>query len=126
MNGHRKFKDINSSNTREILLLKIKRAIPVDFENQGLSFKREPVSIEKDHAAIEKDWCLVIAALNSDRLITSLDEIVRGLLAVASNRVVELRSIVWVNPGIPAEESCVWLESGDPSDEHRKLGARLL
>ena len=91
-----------------------------------MSFKREPVSIEKDRAAIDKDWCLVSAALNSDRLITSLDEIVRGLLTVASNRVVELRSIVWVNPGIPAEESQVWLEAGAPSDEHRKLGARLL
>ncbi len=90
MMGHRKFKNVDSGNEREALLIKTKRAIPIEFENQGLIFKREPSSIENDRAAIDKDWRLVVAALNSERLITSLDDNMRTLLVIASRKVSDL------------------------------------
>jgi hypothetical protein len=46
----------------------------------------------------------------------------RELFAVASGRVGELRSIVWVNPEKTEEKSIAWLENGAEAEKERLLG----
>ena len=73
---------------------------------------------------MEKDFHLLDAALATDQTIISLEEIIRQLFARASQRVGEIRDIVWVNPErVEKEEPLVWLQNGAPPDDHRKLRA---
>jgi hypothetical protein len=120
MNARKKFKGPDSDNAYTHVLENVKHAM-VTFDDR-LMFKRDKLAIEKDQAAIEKDWCLIVAALNSERLITSLDEIMRRLLAEASEDVIELYEIIWVNPDNTDEEPITWLELGAPSEKWRCLG----
>lgn len=120
MSARKKFKKPDSDDVHDQMLRDVKRT--VETVNDQLMFKRDRAALEKDQSAIEKDWCLVIAALNSERLITSLDEIMRRLLSAASADVAELYDIVWVNPGKIEEDPIAWLESGAPPDRRRYLG----
>ena len=71
---------------------------------------------------MQKDFHLLDAALATDQTIISLEEIIRGLFARATQRVGEIRDIVWVNPErMEEEEPLVWLQNGAPPDDHRKL-----
>ena len=73
---------------------------------------------------MQKDFHLLETARATDQTIISLDETVRGLFARASQRVGEIRDIVWVNPECTEEEEpLVWLQNGAPPEEHRKLRA---
>ena len=73
---------------------------------------------------MQKDLHLLDAALATDQNIVSLDETIRQLFARASQRVGEIRDIVWVNPErTEEEEPIVWLENGAPPEDHRKLRA---
>ena len=73
---------------------------------------------------LQKDFHLLEAARATDQTIISLDETIRGLFARASQRVSEIRDIVWVNPErMEEEEPLVWLRNGAPPEEHRKLRA---
>lgn len=69
-------------------------------------------STDKQQCAIRKNLRLVVAALHSDKRILSLDEEVRNLLVKASDQVLELREILWVNQGNRAEDPLAWLDAG--------------
>jgi hypothetical protein len=69
-----------------------------------------------------KDAHLIEAALAADRIIASLDDVVRGHFSRASARVDSLSEIVWVNPNSTAEGPIRWLEDGAKDDSRRKLG----
>jgi hypothetical protein len=72
--------------------------------------------------AMVKDLLLIEAALKTDKIIVSLDEIVRKLFDKAAEQVEELRIIVWVNPAKLDEQAIFWLESGAPAEKERMLG----
>ncbi len=75
--------------------------------------------------AMYKDACLIEAALATDRIVASLDEQVRELFRRATDRVGELRAIVWVNPEREEDDPILWLERGAPADSNLMLGYAL-
>jgi hypothetical protein len=79
------------------------------------------VSDRSLQAIIEKDAHLLVAALESDRRIASLDDTVRGHLASLSVRDAQLGTLCWVNPCVETEQAVKWLESGAPADASRQL-----
>ena len=74
--------------------------------------------------AVLKDAHLVEASLAADLTICSRDEEARALLSYASSQVIELRSIVWVNPTQEEEQVLQWLRDGALDEPHRRLGGR--
>ena len=91
--------------------------------NQALRGEIEGTATsENEIEDIQKDFHLLEAARATDHIIISLDETVRGLFARASQRVGEIRDIVWVNPErTEEEEPLVWLQNGAPPEVHRQL-----
>lgn len=71
---------------------------------------------------MQKDLHLLEAALATDKTIISLDETIHTLFAQASQRVGEIRDIIWVNPDRTTEEQPItWLQNGAPPEAHRQL-----
>ena len=101
---------------------RIERIDPPEDENLRAKISSTARS-EKQIEVIEKDFHLLQAAIATDHTIISLDEIVRGLFAHASQRVGEIRNIIWVNPDRSAEEPITWLQNGAPPEGHRQLSA---
>lgn len=71
--------------------------------------------------AMMKDIHLIEAALLSEKRIISLDEEARSYYAAASDRIKEIKSVLWVNPDMQGEEAIQWLERGAPADHNRRL-----
>lgn len=72
--------------------------------------------------AMFKDFHLLKAALETDKTIVALDEIVRKLFAKASEQAKEIREIVWVNPDrIEKEQPIAWLNNGAEFESDRTL-----
>jgi hypothetical protein len=77
---------------------------------------------EDEIEVMQKDFHLLQAALDTDKTVISLDQIARQLFATASQRVGEIRNIIWVNPDRTTEEEpIVWLKNGAPPELHRQL-----
>ena len=93
--------------------------------NEELRDKIEKTAVhENEIEVMQKDFHLLEAAWATDQTIISLEEIIRQLFARASQRVGEIRDIVWVNPERREEEEpLVWLQNGAPPEDHRKLRA---
>ena len=93
--------------------------------NQALRDEIEGTATsENEIEDMQKDFHLLEAARATDQAIISLDETVRGLFARATQRVGEIRDIVWVNPErMEEEEPIEWLKNGAPTEDHRKLRA---
>ena len=91
--------------------------------NQALRHEIEGTATsESEIGDMRKNFHLLDAALATDQTVVSLDETVRGLFARATQRVGEIRDIVWVNPEYNEEEEpLLWLQNGAPPEEHRKL-----
>ncbi len=91
--------------------------------DEELRDKIEKTATNQDEIEdMQKDSHLLNAALATDQTIISLEEIIRQLFARASQRVGEIRDIVWVNPErMEEEEPLVWLQNGAPPEECRKL-----
>ena len=68
-----------------------------------------------------KDLHLIDAAIATDRRIVSLDEKAKKPFAAVSDKVGELRNIVWVNPAEENERPVEWLLDGAPAEEERFL-----
>ena len=81
---------------------------------------RTPKQAEK----MDKDAHLLEAARASDGLIVSMDEEVRNLFDMASNRIAGLRRLTWVNPAVPEEEPIRWLKAGAPVEKARLVGMK--
>ena len=85
--------------------------------------KRIDQAMHRDQRAIvAKDVHLIEAAIATDRLVTSKDESARGVFKDASNGVVDLQQIVWVNPTCDNEDPIEWLQNGARAEAHRMLG----
>ncbi|HFD38283.1 MAG TPA: hypothetical protein ENJ31_00310 [Anaerolineae bacterium] len=77
----------------------------------------------KDREAMYKDFCLIEAAMATDRIVVSRDDEARDAFAKASASVGELRTLVWVNPAtVEEQEAILWLEQGAPAERSRQLG----
>ena len=93
-------------------------------ENEELQTKITTTTNNADEIELmEKDFHLLQAALATDQTIVSLDETVRRLFARASERVGEIRNIIWVNPDRAEEHPIPWLQNDAPSEPHRELSA---
>jgi hypothetical protein len=95
--------------------------------NDGERIRRSLLELqvsEKDRGEMLKDLPLIEAAMATAQRVVSLDEKVRSLYASNSERIPELKSIVWVNPEISEEQPLLWLKHGAKTEESRKLGAQ--
>ena len=72
--------------------------------------------------AAAEDFHLILAALEGDMRVVSLDEQARKIFASAARTVHEIRSIVWVNPSREEEDAQQWLSAGAPPEAARQLG----
>ncbi len=69
--------------------------------------------------SVQKDLYLVEAALNTDEIVISLDEVARAELALPA-----ASEVMWVNPVVGGGHVVYWLNNGaEPVDEWR-LGTR--
>lgn len=71
-----------------------------------------------------KDAHLLEAAIEADRRIASLDDIVKNLFADACVKYKAVQTIGWVNPDKEFDEVLAWLELGAPLDKVRQLLSR--
>ena len=95
----------------------------VDTLDQVLLSKIEKcLKTDKEKEAVFKDFHLIEAALKSDKIIISLDEIVRKLFSQSAKTINELQEITWVNPIKQEEDSMTWLENGASYQAYRCLG----
>jgi len=69
--------------------------------------------------SVQKDLYLVEAALNTDRIVISLDELARGELALAA-----AAEVMWVNPVAQGGHVTYWLNKGAESVEEWMLGTK--
>ena len=76
---------------------------------------------EDESETMQKDFHLLAAALTTDKTVISLDETVRTLFARASQRIGEIRDIIWVNPERTEEQPIAWLKNDAPPETHRQL-----
>ncbi len=91
-------------------------------EDEELREKIEKTAThEKQIEVMRKDFHLLEAARETDRTIISLDEKVRRCFAHPTQRVGEIRHIVWVNPVFTEEEPLIWLQNGAPPEDCRQL-----
>jgi hypothetical protein len=72
---------------------------------------------------ILKDIALVEAALETDKIIISLDENARHAFSELAQQIPELRTIVWINPANPSEQAIAWLQQGANRQKLRLLGS---
>lgn len=77
---------------------------------------------DKSLRAILKDLHLVEAALATDNVVASMDDIARNLFHQAAKPVKELRKVTWVNPTKETEQGINWLKSGARPEKKRRLG----
>jgi hypothetical protein len=102
-----------------------KKLVPPDpgFSSEELFARIERLAVsDQDRESMKKDLCLIEAALAADQIVVSRDEAVRALFAQVSQKVGELRTVVWVNPDKAEEQPITWLESGAPAEASRQLG----
>ena len=93
---------------------------PPDEELRG---KVERVTTnEKKRDAMLKDIHLVEAALQSDKVVISLDETVRGCFRETAPKLRVLGSVAWVNPCKSEEKPIDWLQNGAELEKERLLG----
>jgi hypothetical protein len=76
---------------------------------------------DKHRAAMLKDVHLIEAALATDNIVFSLDDVVRKLFRAIAAQVILLKQIMWSNPS-KLDEACKnWLENGAIRDPKRCL-----
>jgi hypothetical protein len=69
-----------------------------------------------------KDFPLIMAALKKDRIVISLDKLARKYFARASEIIIEIKSIVWIDPDREEDKSVYWLKDGAKPEIERQLG----
>ena len=77
---------------------------------------------EKKRDAMLKDIHLIEAALQADKIVISMDEVVRHCFRELAQAVGSLKPIVWVNPCKNDETPLSWLQNGAASEKERQLG----
>jgi hypothetical protein len=84
----------------------------------------QATTIEKKREAMLKDIHLVEASLQADRIVISMDELVRHCFRELSQKVRILGQIAWVNPCKNEESPLDWLQHGAELERERLLGYR--
>jgi hypothetical protein len=79
------------------------------------------LELERERRAIRKDAHLIEAALQTDRIVISRDEIVRGLFRQCCPVISQIRNVLWANPEIEAEQVVPWLKGGAKEEPARRL-----
>lgn len=101
-----------------------KKEIQLDSQhNETLRKKiKNAAASEKGCAAMLKDVHLLEAALATDSVVVSLDDVVKNLFSASCQSVGEIKSIVWVNPDEGNGKTQAWLEKGAKPDKNLRLG----
>ena len=93
----------------------------------GLGDKiRGSAQIHGQQEAMLNDLHLILAALETDRVVISLDEQARAYFGQSAVRIGELRAIAWVNPDSVDDQAIGWLEAGASPEKKRQLGSRSI
>ena len=72
--------------------------------------------------AARKDMLLLLAALKTDKLVSSRDDVVRAIFAVLCAELAKIASVNWVNPVVESEMAVEWIKAGARADVERSLG----
>ena len=91
--------------------------------NGNLRGRIDAAVCRNQKAIVAKDVHLIEAAIATDRLVSSREKDARKAFKDASNGVVELQQIVWVNPTCDNEKPIEWLQNGASAEARRLLGA---
>jgi hypothetical protein len=78
-------------------------------------------SVNKGKAML-KDVHLVEAACQADKIVISMDEVVRGCFHELAYYAPQLKQLTWINPRQDAEEPLLWLRNGAECETVRCLG----
>ena len=102
-----------------------RKVIPasVDADSSVRTAIERAISGASNSDEIFKDIPLVEAALETDKIIISLDENARHAFSELAQQIPELRTIVWINPANPSEEAITWLHEGASRQKLRLLGS---
>jgi len=92
-------------------------------EIQPIRNKINEVNESHPKAAMTKDLHLIEAASVTDGLIVSMDEEVRNLFNENSQRIGQLKNLVWVNPCKPEDTALEWLQEGALTEKERQFGS---
>ena len=91
--------------------------------DDGLRLKVEQcAATENKRKAMLKDIHLIEAAFQADRIVLSMDEIVRHCFQEITDRIRALKRIAWVNPYKSEETPIDWLKNGAELERERLLG----
>jgi len=79
----------------------------------------EHIQSASHQEAAKKDFHLIEAAIETDWIVLSLDDTIRGIFAVCCDRDDHLASVIWVHP----DDGTVlgWLEDGAMPDDDKRL-----
>ncbi len=91
-------------------------------EKTKIKLRYQKDSHAKCVSAMLKDYILIEAAINTDKIIVSLDEQVRYCFGEISSEVKELKRIIWVNPDKNEDAPMDWLKEGAKKHNHLLLG----
>lgn len=80
------------------------------------------ISQVSQQEAVAKDFHLLIAALETDKIVLTRGERLRRILHTAAQQVGELRGLIFANPVASDEKVIAWLNRGAPAERHRCLG----
>lgn len=72
--------------------------------------------------AMLKDVHLVEAACQADKIVISMDEVVRGCFHEIAHSAPQLRQLTWINPCQETEKPLLWLSNGAECETVRCLG----
>ena len=74
--------------------------------------------------ALRKDIHLIEAAIASDQIVASLDEVTRRILkhAASVGQCADIAMVIWVNPERDGDGVVPWLYLGAPAEETLRLG----
>lgn len=93
--------------------------------DDGLRRKvQQATTNEKRREAMLKDIHLIEAAFQADKIVSSMDETVRGCFHEATQKISMLRQVAWVNPCKNEETPIEWLHNGAELEKKRLLGYR--
>jgi hypothetical protein len=77
---------------------------------------------ENKRKAMLKDVHLVEAASQADKIVISMDEVVRGCFHALSYQAHQLKQLIWINPCQENAAALDWLRDGAEQDKERCLG----
>jgi len=75
----------------------------------------------KKKDAMLKDAHLLIAAMESDRIVVSKDDNARKFFSELSESVKEIGEVAWVNPVSAEADTIAWLKAGAKNEKKRRL-----